>query len=245
MTLRVRWTAAAFLLVLAALLIATAPPPMPPYAAVRAAWRPSEAWLYDRNGVLLDSSRVDFARRRLGWTALAGIAPAVPATVLAAEDHRFRSHGGIDWLAPDVHPSNREALDGREQSRAAGKTAPVKLRSRVVLARGCVEFLRTPCGPELRPWRSGDNQAEGAPPTCGRAGQGSNARCDASGGDCGGRNRDALFRRPSAGPRFQSNPAQCGWRPGQAMHGAARQPRTQQVATYHRRHLRTPRASSL
>ena len=35
---------------------------MPDYAQVRAAWQPSEAWLYDRNGVLIDSSRVDFAR---------------------------------------------------------------------------------------------------------------------------------------------------------------------------------------
>ena len=52
----------------------TMPRPMPDYASVRAAWQPSEAWLYDRNGVLIDSSRVDFARRRLGWTPLDKIA---------------------------------------------------------------------------------------------------------------------------------------------------------------------------
>ena len=55
----------------------TMPPPMPDYAAVRAAWQPSEAWLYDRNGVLIDSARVDFARRRLGWTPLDKVAPPV------------------------------------------------------------------------------------------------------------------------------------------------------------------------
>ena len=94
-----KWIAATSLLVLAALAVATAPPPMPPYAAARAAWRPSEAWLYDRNDVLLDSSRVDFARRRLAWTELGAVAPVARETVLAAEDHRFRAHGGVDWLA--------------------------------------------------------------------------------------------------------------------------------------------------
>jgi penicillin-binding protein 1C len=58
------WFAGALLLAVVLLGVITAPPTMPPYAAVRATWRPSEAWLYDRNGVLLDSSRVDFQRRR-------------------------------------------------------------------------------------------------------------------------------------------------------------------------------------
>ncbi|WP_163368081.1 hypothetical protein, partial [Enterobacter hormaechei] len=39
---------------------ATRPPALPDYAAVRAGWHPSEAWLYDRRGVLIDSSRVDY-----------------------------------------------------------------------------------------------------------------------------------------------------------------------------------------
>ena len=62
------WLLGAVLLLLLALNLATAPPIVPSYAVVRKAWRPSEAWLYDRNGELLDSSRVDFARRRLAWT---------------------------------------------------------------------------------------------------------------------------------------------------------------------------------
>ena len=47
---------------------ATLPPQLPGFATVRAAWRPSEAWLYDRNGQLIDSARVDFSARRLAWT---------------------------------------------------------------------------------------------------------------------------------------------------------------------------------
>ena len=94
------WAAGvAAIFTLAALALLTAPPALPNYAQVRAAWAPSEAWLYDRHGVLIDSARVDFARRRLAWTPLADIAPVARDTVLDAEDHRFRAHGGVDWLA--------------------------------------------------------------------------------------------------------------------------------------------------
>ncbi|MGL4303232.1 MAG: penicillin-binding protein 1C, partial [Sphingomonas sp.] len=41
------------LLAFVALDYATLPPPLPAYAQVRATWHPSEAWLYDRNGVLI------------------------------------------------------------------------------------------------------------------------------------------------------------------------------------------------
>lgn len=77
----------------------TFPPPLPGYAAVRAGWHPSEAWLYDRDGRLLDSIRVDYRARRLAWTPLDAVAPVVRATIVAAEDRRFASHGGVDWLA--------------------------------------------------------------------------------------------------------------------------------------------------
>ena len=88
-----------FIGLLAALYMATFPPPLPSHARVVAAWHPSESWLYDRNSVLIDSERVDFRARRLGWVALKDIAPVVPDAVIAAEDKRFRSHGGVDWLA--------------------------------------------------------------------------------------------------------------------------------------------------
>lgn len=77
----------------------TYPPPLPDHAAARGAYRPSEAWLYDRGGVLIDSSRVDFEKRRLAWTPLDKIAPSVAENIIAAEDHRFARHGGVDWLA--------------------------------------------------------------------------------------------------------------------------------------------------
>ena len=89
----------------------TVPPPLPSYGRVKAQWRPSESWLYDRNGRLIDAERVDFAARRLAWTPLDRIAPVVPETIVAAEDRRFRQHGGIDWLA--FAGSLRDRLQGR------------------------------------------------------------------------------------------------------------------------------------
>ena len=78
---------------------ATSPPEVPRFAALRDQWRPSEAWLYDRNGHLLDERRVDYDVRRLAWTPLDRIAPALRDDVVAAEDRRFLYHGGVDWLA--------------------------------------------------------------------------------------------------------------------------------------------------
>ncbi|MBL0916488.1 MAG: transglycosylase domain-containing protein, partial [Sphingopyxis sp.] len=93
------WAALAALIRTTAAYLLTRPPAMPDYASVRADWKPSEAWLYDRDGRLLDSERVNFERRRLAWVALKDISPEVRNTVVAAEDHRFWSHGGVDWLA--------------------------------------------------------------------------------------------------------------------------------------------------
>uniref|UniRef100_UPI0035CC5353 penicillin-binding protein 1C n=1 Tax=uncultured Sphingomonas sp. TaxID=158754 RepID=UPI0035CC5353 len=92
---------------------ATLPPPLPGYAHVRAAWHPSEAWLYDRNGALIDSARVDFAARRLAWTPLDHVSRITRDTIVGVEDHRFFSHSGVDWLA----------LAGIARDRAQGERA--------------------------------------------------------------------------------------------------------------------------
>jgi penicillin-binding protein 1C len=118
MTLRRALTGGALSLcgLLILLWVITIPPLMPSYNRVKAAWKPSESWLYDRNHQLIDSQRVNFAARRLGWVPLAGIAPVLTETVIASEDRRFRSHGGIDWLA--VGSAARARLSG-ERSRGA------------------------------------------------------------------------------------------------------------------------------
>ena len=88
----------------------TRPPPLPTHAAVRSAWTPSEAWLYDGHGVLIDSARVDFARRRLAWTRLDEVARPVADLLVAAEDRRFFAHSGVDWRS--VFGSLRDRLSG-------------------------------------------------------------------------------------------------------------------------------------
>jgi penicillin-binding protein 1C len=94
-----RWIPACAGMTVIALLLITLPPKLPSHASTVSTWKPSEAWLYDRKGQLLDSQRVNFAARRLGWVPLDQISPVLIETVIAAEDKRFRDHDGIDWLA--------------------------------------------------------------------------------------------------------------------------------------------------
>ena len=114
---RAGWAGAILAFVLTCLFwVATAPPVMTSYRAVRAAWQPSEAWLVDRNGVLIDSQRVDFHARRLAWVSLDQVAPVLPERLIAAEDRRFADHGGVDWRA--VAAAIRARLTG-DKSRGA------------------------------------------------------------------------------------------------------------------------------
>jgi penicillin-binding protein 1C len=87
------------LALIAILTVLTWPAAMPNYDDVRANYKPSEAWLYDHDGALLDSERVDFKQRRLAWVTLKDITPVLLKTVVAAEDHRFYRHDGTDYLA--------------------------------------------------------------------------------------------------------------------------------------------------
>lgn len=103
--------AALAFLAFTALWFLTLPPPLPSYAMTRERWQPSEAWLYDRNGALIDSIRVNFEARRLAWTPLDQIATVVRTTLVAAEDKRFEDHQGVDWLA--VFGSLRDRSEGR------------------------------------------------------------------------------------------------------------------------------------
>ncbi|SFS05414.1 penicillin-binding protein 1C [Sphingomonas jatrophae] len=104
---------AALTILLFAAHLLTRPPALPSFAEARAAWQPSEAWLYDRHGRLLDARRIDFAQRRMAWIALGEIAPALPAAVIAQEDRRFRFHDGVDWIG--LIGSARDRLRGRSR----------------------------------------------------------------------------------------------------------------------------------
>ncbi|MBY8822260.1 penicillin-binding protein 1C [Sphingomonas colocasiae] len=132
-----------------ALWFLTLPPPLPDYATVKARWRPSEAWLYDRDGRLLDSIRVDFAARRLAWTPLDRIAPVVRDTLVAAEDRRFAAHGGVDWLAV------AGAIRDRIERRRARGASTLSMQVAAFLAPGLA-------APGSRGWREKARQMRAA-----------------------------------------------------------------------------------
>src|SRR5512146_188803 len=96
--------------------IVTVRPMVPGFDAVRAQWRPSDAQLLDRHGEPLHELRVDAHGRRLAWTPLAAISPALQNAVIAAEDHRFLDHHGVDFAA--VAGATAQWLAGR-RSRGA------------------------------------------------------------------------------------------------------------------------------
>jgi len=73
------------------------PAHVPDYAAVRARFTPSEAYLLDHNGELIDSERIEFGVRRFEWVSLDAVSPALIDEIVNGEDRRFWQHHGIDW----------------------------------------------------------------------------------------------------------------------------------------------------
>jgi penicillin-binding protein 1C len=75
----------------------TWPVSVPSYQAARAAYVPSDAWLLDRNGAVLDSKRIRLDVRRLQWVSLNEISPALVTAIVQGEDRGFWQHAGVDW----------------------------------------------------------------------------------------------------------------------------------------------------
>jgi penicillin-binding protein 1C len=72
---------------------------IPSYDLVRTEWKSTEGVLLDRDGQLIHELRVVERGRRLGWVTLDRVSPAAIEAIVRAEDKRFFSHGGVDWLA--------------------------------------------------------------------------------------------------------------------------------------------------
>jgi penicillin-binding protein 1C len=72
---------------------------LPSFEQVRASHVSSDAVLLDRAGTPLADVRFDHKARRLDWVPLTALSPAMREALLAAEDKRFFTHSGIDWLA--------------------------------------------------------------------------------------------------------------------------------------------------
>ena len=69
------------------------------FTEVRDRWRPSDLQLLDRNGEPVHELRIDRHGRRLAWTSLDEVSPALKSMIVVSEDHRFWSHRGVDFVA--------------------------------------------------------------------------------------------------------------------------------------------------
>ncbi|MBI5379829.1 MAG: penicillin-binding protein 1C [Nitrospirae bacterium] len=72
---------------------------VPSFAEVRSGFQPSDIQVLDRSGEIIHEIRIDPSRRRLQWTPLSEVSPALQAAVLASEDRRFYQHGGVDGFS--------------------------------------------------------------------------------------------------------------------------------------------------
>ena len=88
-----------FKLLFALLLMPLAANALPGFSAFKAAYVPSESVLLARDGQVLHTLRVDQSVRRLAWTPLNDISPALVRAVIVSEDKRFLEHDGVDWQA--------------------------------------------------------------------------------------------------------------------------------------------------
>ncbi|MFT4173607.1 MAG: transglycosylase domain-containing protein [Rhodocyclaceae bacterium] len=84
---------------LMACLTAAAHAQLPSFEQVRNGYVASDGVLLDRRGEPLSDVRLDYNVRRLAWTPLTQLSPAMREALLAAEDKRFFEHPGIDWRA--------------------------------------------------------------------------------------------------------------------------------------------------
>jgi len=70
---------------------------LPTYEEVRHSYVKSDSLLLDRQGEILYELRTDKVRRRLDWTSMENISPALRVAVVKAEDKRFYEHPGFDY----------------------------------------------------------------------------------------------------------------------------------------------------
>jgi penicillin-binding protein 1C len=69
------------------------------FEEVKAAHRPSDTVILDRQGEVLHRLRTDKQARRGPWLALTDISPAMRTALVLSEDKRFYQHSGVDWQA--------------------------------------------------------------------------------------------------------------------------------------------------
>jgi penicillin-binding protein 1C len=72
---------------------------LPTFAETRATYTESDAILLARDGRALQSQRIEMSARRLSWTRIEDVSPALLRALLVSEDRNFYEHSGVDWNA--------------------------------------------------------------------------------------------------------------------------------------------------
>ncbi len=72
---------------------------LPTFESVRNAYQSSDSWLLARDGQVLQQLRINHQLRRLQWTPIEDVSPALLQALLYSEDKRFYEHAGVDWQA--------------------------------------------------------------------------------------------------------------------------------------------------
>ncbi len=106
---------------------------VPSYTDIRNSYGKSDTSLVDRRGEPLYEIRTNDRARRLDWTPLDGISPALVQAVVFAEDRRFFEHRGVDYRAV--------------AAAIAGRLGGENLRGASTVTMQLASFLN----PELRP----------------------------------------------------------------------------------------------
>ncbi|MBX9675520.1 MAG: penicillin-binding protein 1C [Methylotenera sp.] len=89
-----RFLAAFVLFLLPAFAIA-----LPTFESVKNNYQASDSWLLARDGQVLQQIRINHQIRRLQWTPIEDVSPALLQALLYSEDKRFYEHAGVDWQA--------------------------------------------------------------------------------------------------------------------------------------------------
>lgn len=71
----------------------------PVFEEVKKSHKKSDVYLLDRHGEIIHEIRIDTTIRRLDWTELKDISPALLKAVINLEDKNFYEHHGVDWKA--------------------------------------------------------------------------------------------------------------------------------------------------
>ena len=72
---------------------------LPTFKSVKSDYQPSDSWLLARDGQVLQQLRINHQLRRLQWTPIEAVSPALLQALLYSEDKRFYEHAGVDWQA--------------------------------------------------------------------------------------------------------------------------------------------------